>query len=133
MKLKPESQRPARAAKPSWEEEYEMPDEIDFSKTVVIVGGIFDPDPRVGSQLVEEVAVDSRSITMFLTDGRVFSAPLEWYPELAKANQAKRKVREIRGRGRFVFWPELRFAISPLALMKGVKTMKRESLKRKSA
>jgi hypothetical protein len=112
---------------------YEMPDEIDFSKTVHIVGGLFDPDPKMGQQVIEEVAVDSRSITFFMLDGRIFSAPIEWYPELARATPEQRKDRTVGSHGHYVHWKQLRFALSPLALIRGIKTKGRAITRRKSA
>ncbi|HMO26438.1 MAG TPA: DUF2442 domain-containing protein [Tepidisphaeraceae bacterium] len=109
-----------------------MPDEIDFSSAVNVVGGGVGPDDQHGDLRVEDVAVDSKSVTLFLTDGRVCSAPLEWYPELLDATPKQRRERQIRAMGRFVFWPSLKFALASSAIIKGTRS-RSKTKRRKSA
>ena len=51
--------------------------------------------------------VTEEALTAKLTDGRVISTPLAWYPRLVHATQEERDNWELFGEGRFIHWPDL--------------------------
>ena len=51
--------------------------------------------------------VTEETLTAQLTDGRVISVPLAWYPRLVHATQEERNNWEIFGEGMFFHWPDL--------------------------
>jgi hypothetical protein len=53
------------------------------------------------------VAVDERSLTVTLSDGRRLSLPLDWYPRLKHGTPAERNNWRLIGRGEGVHWPDL--------------------------
>ena len=63
--------------------------------------------------------VTEEALTAQLTDGRVISVPLAWYPRLVHATQEERDNWEIFGDGRFFHWPDLDEDLSTEALLAG--------------
>ena len=57
-------------------------------------------DPRVADVTVSEDRLDVR-----LRDGRVISAPLAWFPRLARAPAEQRQVWEPSAAGLGIHWP----------------------------
>ena len=55
----------------------------------------------VGVEITEE------SLSVSLSDGRVVSVPISWYPRLSNALPRHRVVWEFIGRGHGIHWPEL--------------------------
>ena len=70
--------------------------------------------------LANSVAFDQNSLQVFLTDGRVLSVPLAWFPTLLSATPDQRMKYEIGGRGISLHWPELDEDLSIAGLMAGV-------------
>jgi hypothetical protein len=57
-------------------------------------------DPRV-----EGVSVTDDSLQVTLRDGRTISAPLAWFPKLARANPKERAAWEPAAAGLGIHWP----------------------------
>lgn len=53
------------------------------------------------------VEVTDEQLTVRLTDGRMITVPLEWYPRLAHASVAERNHYELLGHGSAIGWPDL--------------------------
>ena len=70
--------------------------------------------PRLAS-----VEIDADRVTAHLIDGRVVSAPLVWYPRLARATPEARNGWELRGGGRRIVWPVLDEALSIEGMLAG--------------
>ena len=63
--------------------------------------------------------VTEESLTAYLSDGRVISAPLAWYPRLVHATQEERNNWEIFGEGLYFHWPDLDEDLGVEALLAG--------------
>lgn len=61
---------------------------------------------------IKEVSTDDRLLTVWLSDGRVMSAPLRWYPSLAAATADERAIWQPSGAGRGIHWPALDYDLS---------------------
>jgi hypothetical protein len=55
-----------------------------------------------------------------LTDGRIISAPLVWFPRLREASPEQREHYEIGGGGIGIHWPAIDEDLSVAGLMAGV-------------
>ena len=53
------------------------------------------------------VQITDEALTVSLSDGRVVSVPISWYPRLSHALPEHRTVWEFIGRGHGIHWPEL--------------------------
>lgn len=69
-----------------------------------------------------KIAVSDDALTVTLTDGRVISAPLGWYPRLVHATPKERDNIEIYGDGT-IHWPDLDEDISVEALLAGRRSL----------
>lgn len=69
--------------------------------------------------IAQSVETSDSELVVHLTDGRVLSAPLVWFPRLQNAPQAKRQVYELMGNGTGIHWPELDEDISVVGLLAG--------------
>lgn len=56
---------------------------------------------------IEDVKIDSSTITIELSDGRCVSTPLVWYPRLLNGTTKERKNWELIGDGHGIHWPDL--------------------------
>ena len=65
-----------------------------------------------------DVQVTDKLVTFKLSDGRVISAPLKWYPRLVNGTPAERNHWEL-GSGVGVHWPDLDEDISVENLLEG--------------
>lgn len=65
------------------------------------------------------VIITDDALVIDLVDGRTLSVPLEWYPRLARANQAERANHRLVGRGTGIRWPDLDEDVSVEALLAG--------------
>lgn len=65
------------------------------------------------------VAFGEASVTLDLSDGRVISAPLAWFPRLLNATPAERAEWRLVGGGEGVHWPLLDEDISVESLVAG--------------
>jgi hypothetical protein len=64
-----------------------------------------------------EVEIDDDSIIVTLADGRIVSAPLEWFPRLRDANPSQRANWRIIGPGIGIHWEEIDEDISIRSLL----------------
>lgn len=72
------------------------------------------------SALAQAIEIDDAMMHVHLTDGRVISVPLLWFPLLHGASPEQRAQYEIGAGGRGLHWPELDEDISVAGLMAGV-------------
>lgn len=72
------------------------------------------------SALAKSVEFDAEMMHVHLTDGRIISAPLIWFPILCDASPEQRAQYEIGAGGRGLHWPELDEDLSIAGLMAGV-------------
>ena len=73
--------------------------------------------------IAQSVETSECDLIVRLTDGRVLSAPLVWFPRLHNANNAnnaKRQAYELMGNGVGIHWPELDEDISVVGLLGGL-------------
>jgi hypothetical protein len=69
--------------------------------------------------LAKDVQCSEDALTVELTDGRVISVPLAWYPRLLHGTAAERKHWRLIGNGRGIHWPDLDEDISVANLLFG--------------
>ena len=65
------------------------------------------------------VEVTDEEIDVRLTDGRVISVPLEWYPRLVHATPAERNHYELLAHGSGIGWPDLDEHLSVESILAG--------------
>ena len=68
---------------------------------------------------VEAVSTEENLLTVWLTDGRILSLPLAWYPSLHKATAPERDIWQPSGAGRGIHWPALDYDLSIDGLLEG--------------
>jgi hypothetical protein len=68
------------------------------------------------------VAVSDDSLTLELSDGRVITVPVSWFPRLAHGTAAERNHSRLIGRGEGIHWPDLDEDISVESLLAGRKS-----------
>jgi len=71
------------------------------------------------SALAKSVEFDDEMMHVHLTDGRIVSVPLIWFPLLSDATPEQRAHYEIGGGGTSLHWPEIDEDISVAGLMAG--------------
>lgn len=59
---------------------------------------------------------------MTLTDGRVLSVPLTWFPRLLGGSVDDRSDWQLLGAGEGIHWPRLDEDLSVAGLLRGVRT-----------
>jgi hypothetical protein len=69
--------------------------------------------------LAKAVGFDDEMMQVTLTDGRVISVPLVWFPLLREARPEQRARYEISGGGVSLHWPDLDEDLSVAALLAG--------------
>lgn len=69
--------------------------------------------------LARSVEFAGEAMQVFLTDGRMVSVPLLWFPLLASATPEQRAKVEIGGGGISLHWPEIEEDLSVANLMAG--------------
>jgi hypothetical protein len=69
--------------------------------------------------LVESVSFDDDLMHLALTDGRVLSVPIVWFPVLHEATPEQRAKYEVGGGGVSLHWPELDEDLSVANLLAG--------------
>jgi len=72
------------------------------------------------SALAQSVDFSEDMMSVHLTDGRILSVPLIWFPVLHQATPEQRKHYKIGAGGRGLHWPELDEDLSIAGLMAGV-------------
>jgi hypothetical protein len=70
---------------------------------------------------VKNVKVSEEALTVELTDGRVISAPLIWYPTLVQATPKQLKNWKPCGAGSGIHWPLLDYRLSVEGLLRGAR------------
>ena len=70
--------------------------------------------------LAKSIEFDSDMMHVLLTDGRIISVPIIWFPSLHHASSREREKYEIGGGGISLHWPEIDEDISVANLMSGV-------------
>ena len=65
------------------------------------------------------VEVTDEQLTVRLTDGRVITVPLEWYPRLVHATPMERNHHELLGHGSAIGWPDLDEHLSVESILAG--------------
>ena len=69
--------------------------------------------------LAKAVEFDDDMMHVFLTDGRIISVPIIWFPLLHEATPEQRERYEIGGGGVSLHWPEIDEDLSVANLMAG--------------
>lgn len=69
--------------------------------------------------LAATVEFTDEMMQVYLTDGRVLSVPLVWFPTLYQATPEQRAQYEIGAGGRGLHWPDLDEDLSVAGLMAG--------------
>lgn len=69
--------------------------------------------------LAQSVETTDSELVVRLTDGRVLSAPLAWFPRLLAAAPLDRAVYELTGNGIGIHWPKMDEDISVTGLLAG--------------
>ena len=73
----------------------------------------------VAAPQAQKVSVSEDLLTVELTDGRIISVPLAWYPRLAHGTPAEREDWQLLGAGIGIHWPALDEDISVAGLLAG--------------
>jgi len=68
---------------------------------------------------VRTVRVDDERLSVDLVDGRTVTAPLAWFPRLARATSAQRARWEISAGGHGIHWPEIDEDLGVEGLLRG--------------
>lgn len=71
------------------------------------------------SALAKAVEFDNEMMNVHLTDGRIISVPLAWFPLLRDAKPKQRARYEIGGGGTSLHWPEIDEDLSVAGLLAG--------------
>ncbi|NOZ27588.1 MAG: DUF2442 domain-containing protein [Chloroflexi bacterium] len=66
-----------------------------------------------------EVRVDEDVLTVELTDGRVISVPLAWYPRLWYGTPEERQNFVLLADGAYIHWPDLDEDLSVMGILLG--------------
>jgi hypothetical protein len=69
--------------------------------------------------LAKSLAFTEDSMQVVLTDGRVLSVPLAWFPSLNSASPQQRENYKIGAGGRGIHWPEIDEDLSVAGLLAG--------------
>ena len=71
------------------------------------------------SALATSVEVSDEDLTVELSDGRMLSVPVAWYPRLSHGTPSERNNWRFIGDGRGIHWPDLDEDISVENLLAG--------------
>lgn len=74
---------------------------------------------KVADERVLDVRCDDHSLIVDLMDGRTISAPLAWFPRLARATPAQRANWQTAGGGFGIHWPDVDEDLSTEGLLRG--------------
>ena len=69
--------------------------------------------------LAEEVVFNKDSFSVTLSDGRVLTVPLAWFPRLVHGSEKERKNYRLIGMGTGIHWPDLDEDISVEGIIHG--------------
>lgn len=73
----------------------------------------------IGVARAMQVHTTDDTLSVELSDGRVISAPLAWYPRLSHATPKERASWRLIGSGQGIHWPDLDEDISVAHLLAG--------------
>ena len=73
------------------------------------------------SAKVKHVSVVRESLRVELTDGRVISAPLTWYPTLVAATSRQLAQWKSCAAGSGIYWPDLDYHLSVEGILRGAR------------
>jgi Protein of unknown function (DUF2442) len=76
---------------------------------------------KVAEQRIDRITFDERTMSVALTDGRVITLPLEWYPRLLNATPEQRGNYRIETPGDCVHWPDVDEDLHVEGMLKGVR------------
>lgn len=79
----------------------------------------FRPAFRPTTALASSVKFRDDLMDVYLTDGRIISVPVLWFPLLYEATQEQREHYEIGGGGISLHWPEIDEDLSVAGLLAG--------------
>jgi hypothetical protein len=79
----------------------------------------FRPAYRPTTALAASVSFKKEMMEVHLTDGRIISVPIIWFPLLHEATSKQRARYEIGGGGVSLHWPEIDEDISVAGLLAG--------------
>jgi len=66
---------------------------------------------------IPQITFSEETMQVSLSDGRILSIPLAWYPSLARATKEQLEVCELSPSGYGVNWPELDEDLSVLGFL----------------
>jgi len=67
----------------------------------------------------EQVTVTEDTLTVELSDGRIISVPLVWYPRLLHASPEERRNWRLIGKGQGIHWEDVDEDISVAGILSG--------------
>jgi hypothetical protein len=76
-------------------------------------------ETELGEALAQNVSVSEDALIVDLADGRTITAPLSWYPRLARGTPGERANYRLIGGGIGMHWPDLEEDISVASLLRG--------------
>ena len=79
----------------------------------------FRPAFRPTTALAESLKFRDELMEVYLTDGRIISVPILWFPLLQEATAEQREHYEIGGGGVSLHWPEIDEDLSVAGLLAG--------------
>ena len=74
------------------------------------------------TDFARDVRVTNERLIVELTDGRIISVPIEWYPRLAHGRPDERAKWELIGEGEGIHWPDLDEDISVEGILAGARS-----------
>lgn len=75
---------------------------------------------------IDHVHITDTLLNVYLTDGRLLSSPLAWFPRLLHGTSAERSHYELSGDGDVIYWPDLDEDIELTRLFEGGKSIESE-------
>lgn len=78
---------------------------------------MLNPEPTIST-----ITLTEQLFEVYLTNGRVLSIPLAWYPRLLHATPAERKNWQLLGDGYAIEWPDIDEHIGVEGLLAGRKS-----------
>ena len=66
---------------------------------------------------IKQVSINDKMLTAHISDGRIVSIPVEWFPRLKNATDSQRQNFEISPAGYGIHWPDVDEDISIKAFL----------------
>lgn len=82
---------------------------------------------RPSADFARDVHVTNDRLVVELTDGRVISVPVDWYPRLAHGHPEERAKFELIGKGQGIHWPDLDEDLSVEGILAGMRSGESQS------